>query len=93
VEERIIGLADRLRTDFSRSRVRIMSSLHPEIRSATTIWGIEGMNGGQLQDALWDRAKVRVRSMGEGVRQCCHIYNLEEEVDRALAAVRTIAKA
>jgi selenocysteine lyase/cysteine desulfurase len=94
VEERIIGLADRLRSGLQQIKgVRIMSSLHPEIRSATTIWGIEGMNGGQLQDALWERAQVRVRSMGEGVRQCCHIYNLEEEVDRALAAARTIAKA
>jgi isopenicillin-N epimerase len=94
VEERIIGLADRLRSGLQQIKgVHIMSSLHPEIKSATTIWGFEGMNGGQIQDALWDRAKVRVRSMGEGVRQCCHIYNLEEEVDRALAAVRAIAKA
>jgi hypothetical protein len=25
--------------------------------------------------------------MGTGVRQCCHIYNLEDEVDRTLAEV------
>ena len=33
------------------------------------------------------------RSVGEGVRHYCHIYNLEDEVDRALATVRAIAKA
>jgi selenocysteine lyase/cysteine desulfurase len=26
-----------------------------------------------------------------GVRQCCHIYNSEEEVDRALRIVREAA--
>ena len=94
VEERIIGLADRLRTGLQQVKgVRIMSTLHPELQSATTIWGIEGMSGAQVQDALWQRAKIRVRSMGEGVRHCCHIYNLEDEVDRALATVRAIAKA
>ena len=94
VEERIVGLADRLRTGLQQIKgVRIMSSLHSEIRSATTIWALEGMSGAQLQDMLWDRSKVRVRSVGEGVRQCCHIYNMEEEVDRTLTTVRTAVKA
>ena len=93
VEERILALADRMRDGLQRiDRVRILSSLHPGVRSATTIWGIEGKTGPFIQDALWDRAKVRVRSMGDaGVRHCCHIYNLEEEVDRALTTIRAIA--
>jgi selenocysteine lyase/cysteine desulfurase len=92
VEERVIGLADRLRTGLQQVKnARILSALHPELRSATTIWGIQGMTGPQIQDALWTRAKVRVRSMGEhGVRHCCHIYNLESEVDRALQAARQL---
>ena len=94
VEERIIGLADRLRTGLQQiNGVQILSSLHPEIRSATTIWGIRGMTAAQIQDELWSRSKVRVRAVGDGVRHCCHIYNLEEEVDRALATVRVLAKA
>jgi selenocysteine lyase/cysteine desulfurase len=94
VQDRILGLADRLRTGLQQIKgVRIMSSLHPEIRSATTIWGIDGMSGALLQDMLWDRSKIRVRSVGEGVRQCCHIYNMEEEVDRTLSTVRTAVKA
>jgi len=47
----------------------------------------------ELMDALWERARVRVRSMGDpwGVRQCCHIYNLPEDVDRTLATARRLA--
>ncbi len=93
VEERIISLADRLRAGLQQiKRARIHSALHPELRSATTIWGIESMTGPQIQEELWKRANVRVRSVGEhGVRHCCHIYNSEEEVDRALAAVSRLA--
>jgi isopenicillin-N epimerase len=93
VEQRIIALADRLRTGLQQiPRVVIQSPQHAELRSATTIWRIEGMTGEQLQDALWDRARVRVRSMGGGVRQCCHIYNLESDVERSLDATRRIAR-
>ena len=93
IEERVIGLADRLRTGLQQIKgARVLSALHPQMKTGTTIWGLEGKTGAELQDALWDRAKVRVRSMGEhGVRHCCHIYNSEAEVDRALATVRAIA--
>jgi isopenicillin-N epimerase len=93
VEQRIITLADRLRAGLQQiPRVVIQSPQHRELRSATTIWRIDGMTGEQLQDALWDRARVRVRSMGGGVRQCCHIYNLEADVERSLDATRRIAR-
>jgi selenocysteine lyase/cysteine desulfurase len=92
VEARILGLANRLRAGLSEiDGVVIRSPTHPELQSATTIWGIEGVAGGALQDALWNDARVRVRQNGDGVRQCCHIYNLEEDVDRSLAATRRIA--
>ncbi len=93
VESRIVGLADRLRTGLQRvPGVRFVSPLHPELRSATTVWALDGVDNMKLQDTLWDRARVRVRRVGErGVRQCCHIYNLEEEVDRTLETVRRIA--
>jgi selenocysteine lyase/cysteine desulfurase len=92
VEERVIGLADRLRAGLrSINGVFIRSSAHPALLSATTIWGVQGMTGSALQDELWNRAKVRVRSNADGVRQCCHIYNSEEEVDRTLETARLIA--
>lgn len=91
VQARIIGLADRLRAGLRDiPRVEITSPQHPELKSATTVWRIDGIAGGTIQDELWSRSKVRVRSVGAGVRQCCHIYNLEDEVDRTLTAVRAL---
>jgi hypothetical protein len=42
-------------------------------------------------DELWNRERIRVRASGEGVRQCCHIYNSPSEVDRVLALAPTLA--
>jgi selenocysteine lyase/cysteine desulfurase len=91
VERRILALADRLREGLRRiPRVRLWSPQHPELLSGTTVWSLEGWSAMDLMDQLWARAKVRVRAMGDpyGVRQCCHIYNLPEEIDRTLDAVR-----
>ncbi|HEX6559190.1 MAG TPA: aminotransferase class V-fold PLP-dependent enzyme [Longimicrobiales bacterium] len=96
VEERIIGLADRLRAGLQQiDKATIHSPTHAQLRSATTIWSVNGISAADLQDGLWNRARVRVRSMGDpmGVRQCCHIYNSEEEVDRTLATVRALVRA
>ncbi|HUG39296.1 MAG TPA: aminotransferase class V-fold PLP-dependent enzyme [Longimicrobiales bacterium] len=92
VQQRIVGLADRLREGLEGiPGVTIHSPTHPALRSATTIWSMAGRSPAELQDALWDRAKVRVRSVGPGVRQCCHIYTLEEDVERSLRTTRALA--
>lgn len=96
VEQRIIGLADRLRAGLRPIKgVTIRSALHPQLTSATTIWGVDGVTAGDLQDRLWNDSRIRVRAMGDGlsVRQCCHIYNSEQEVDRTIAAARAMARA
>jgi selenocysteine lyase/cysteine desulfurase len=96
VEARILALADRLRAGLRQiPQVRIHSPQHPALLSGTTTWSLEGYTGPQLMDALWERAKVRCRSMGDpwGVRQGCHIYNSPEEVDRTLATARELARA
>jgi isopenicillin-N epimerase len=93
VQQRVLALADRLRDGLEDiAGVTITSPLHPALRSATTIWQVRGRSGEQVQDALWEGGRVRVRSMGAGVRQCCHIYNLEDEVDRSLELTRRIAR-
>lgn len=94
VEARVRTLADRLRAGLQRiDGVTITSPLHPAMLSATTIWELRGRSGAEVQDALWDSGRVRVRSMGSGVRQCCHIYNLEGDVDRSLELTRRLARA
>ncbi|MFW6079133.1 MAG: aminotransferase class V-fold PLP-dependent enzyme, partial [Gemmatimonadota bacterium] len=96
VERRIVGLADRLREGLAEiPGVEIRSPTHPELRTATTIWTIDGVESPDaLQDMLWERSKVRVRGIGTiGVRQCCHVYTLEADVDRTLETAREIAAA
>src|SRR2546426_7780963 len=43
-----------------------------------------------LQDELWLRGQLRVRSVGDalGVRQSCMIYNSEAEIDATLEIVK-----
>lgn len=91
VTRRILGLAERLRSGLEQiPAARILSPTHPAMRTATTIWTIEGVPGHEIQDALWE-SRVRVRAMGDrGVRQCCHVYNLEDEVDRTLEVARRL---
>jgi len=94
VERRIMALAERLRAGLKQiPQVTINSPQHPELLSATTVWSLRGYRAVELMDALWDRAKIRCRSMGDpwGVRQGCHIYNLPEDVDRTLATARQLA--
>ena len=46
-----------------------------------------------LQETLWARKRIRVRSMGDplGVRQSCHIYSSEAEIDTTLEIVEALA--
>jgi isopenicillin-N epimerase len=95
VEARIMALANRLRAGLGQiPQVTIHSPTHPELVSGTTVWSLAGYSGGELMDGLWSRAKVRCRSMGDplGVRQCCHIYTLPEDVDRTLETVRQMIR-
>lgn len=95
IERRIMFLANRLRDGLRQiPQVRINSPTHPELLSGTTVWSLEGYSAPQLMDELWRRARIRVRSMGDplGVRQCCHIYNLPEDVDRTIATVRALTR-
>ena len=95
VEARIMALADRLRAGLQQiPQVTIHSPVHPELTSGTTVWSLAGTSAGDLMDGLWDRAKVRCRSMGDplGVRQCCHIYTLMDDVDRTLETARRMVR-
>jgi selenocysteine lyase/cysteine desulfurase len=94
VRARIRSLADRLRSGLKQiPRARINSPLHPELAGATLVYSVEGVPALDLQEALWARKRIRVRSMGDplGVRQSCHIYNSEAEIDATLEVVEALA--
>jgi selenocysteine lyase/cysteine desulfurase len=95
IERRIRSLADRLRAGLGETPgARIVSPTHPDLACATTVYRLDGWTGAQMQDALWDRARIRVRNVGDevGVRHGCHIYNLPAEVDRTLSLLGEMAR-
>ena len=88
---RLASLANRLREGLRQiPQVRITSPQHAELLTPTVVWELQGYSGPQLMDELWNRSKIRCRSMGAGVRQGCAIYNSPEEVDRTLRTVREL---
>ena len=95
VYARIRELADHLRAGLRKiPKVTIVSPAHPDLCCATTTYQVAGMTGARVQDLLWDRSRVRVRSVGaDWVRHCCHIYNTKDEVDRALKTLGEITAA
>jgi isopenicillin-N epimerase len=96
VQSRIKELGDHLRRGLKAiPKVRLFSPADPTMCAGITVWTIEGLTGPRLQDELWNRGRLRPRSMGDvfGVRQSTHIYNSLEEIDRTLAIARDLARA
>jgi isopenicillin-N epimerase len=96
VYDRIKFLGLRLRTGLrANPKVKIFSPQEEAMCAGITVYNIDGMTGAQLQDEYWNRAKMRPRSSGPefGVRHCTHIFNGEEEIDKALSIVKELSKA
>lgn len=94
IRKRIRALADRLRAGLRQiPGVKINSPSHPELAGAVVVYGLGGVPAAQLADELWQRRRLRPRSLGDplGVRQSCQIYNLEAEIDATLEVVRDLA--
>ena len=72
---------------------RLSSPADERFAAAVTTFRVAGRSARELQDALWDREKVRVRAQGDdkGVRLCCHLYVNPQDVDRILAVVSSLA--
>ena len=94
VRKRIRSLADRLRAGLQQiAGVRINSPVHPQLAGAVVVYSVDGFGAPQLEEEMWERKRLRPRSMGDplGVRHSCHIYNSEAEIDASLAVVRELA--
>jgi isopenicillin-N epimerase len=94
IRKRIRALADRLRAGLQQiPGVKINSPLHPELAGAVVVYGLGRVPAAQLADELWERRRLRPRSLGDplGIRQSCQIYNLEAEIDATLEVVRDLA--
>ena len=74
------------------NHVKIHSSTNEAMAAGITTYAVDGLSGPQLQKTLWEKEKLQPRSVGsEVMRHSVHIYNSEEEIDRALAVIKTLA--
>lgn len=95
VTDRIKYLGDYLRAGLKEiPNVTIYSSVHPDLCAGLTTYGVKGIKGVDLQKEMWTRKKLQPRAAGEHmIRHSTHIYNLESEIDAALAIVREVGAA
>lgn len=94
VYSRIKFLGKRLRDGLrSIPKVKIFSPADESMCAGITVYNVEGWSGPALQDEYWTRARMRPRSQGKefGLRHCTHIFNSEQEVDKAIALVKDFA--
>jgi len=96
VTDRIKFLGDYLRKGLQSSDIfHIDSSVHPEMCAGLTTYGVKGITGKVLQDAMWSKEKLQPRpvgSEGQFIRFSTHIYNSTNEIDRALRVAKDLAK-
>lgn len=92
VIKRIKELGDYLRDGLQAiDKVKIVSSVHPEMCAGITTYLVDGVKPVDLQNEMWKRYKLQPRAAGtNGLRQSTHIYNQKAEIDKALDVVRSI---
>ncbi|MGO9893477.1 MAG: aminotransferase class V-fold PLP-dependent enzyme [Bryobacteraceae bacterium] len=90
---RVKYLGDRLRAGLREmTKVKIYSPEDNAMCAGITVYAVDGVTGDQLQDEMWNRARLRPRSSGPGVRHSTHIFNSPAEVDKALEVVHALAR-
>ncbi|GAB5554803.1 MAG: cysteine desulfurase [Saprospiraceae bacterium] len=92
VIKRIKELGDYLRAGLQEiDKVKIVSSVHPDMCAGLTTYLVEGIQPVDLQNEMWKRYKLQPRAAGtNGLRQSTHIYNQKEEIDKALEVIRSV---
>ncbi len=89
VEERILSLTDRLRTQLSEAGATLLP-LDSHERSGITIVAVDPPSAAmEVVEALKER-RVAASARGAGVRFAVHAYNDESDVDRAVEALASL---
>lgn len=94
VYNRIKFLGDRLRAGLRENKkVKFFSATEEAMCAGITLYNIDGFTGTKLQDAYWEKAKMRPRSQGDqfGVRHSTHIFNSTLEIDKAIKVVNELS--
>ena len=92
VYARIKELGDRLRKGLTGLEcVEVVTPL--DMGAGLTTFKVRGVEGEEVQRALWERGRIQPRALGEGngIRYSTHIYNSEDEVDRSIDIIGEVA--
>ena len=72
--------------------VTIHSPTNEDMAAGITTYAVGGLSGPELQKTLWEKERLQPRSVGTALmRHSTHIYNSEEEIDRALRVIEDLA--
>jgi isopenicillin-N epimerase len=94
IEARDRALTKRLRDGLATiDRARIHSATKPELHAAVTTFAIDGVKPPEVMARAWAQ-KIRIRSVHDeyGCRVGTHYYVTDDEIDRLLDVVATIAR-
>jgi selenocysteine lyase/cysteine desulfurase len=90
IQQRIKYLGEYLRDGLRKiPKVKMTSPDNPAMVAAITVYRVDGVSPQKLNTEMWNRDRLRPR----GARHCTHIYNSTQEIDRALAVIRSVAQA
>lgn len=92
--DRVKFLGDRLRNGLAENKkVRFFNPADRSMCAGLSVYNIDGFTGEKLQDAYWEKGRMRPRNVGEvfGVRHSTHIFNSTDEIDKAIAIVNELS--
>jgi isopenicillin-N epimerase len=97
VEARLRLLAARAKQGLSAiPQVRMKTNLEPELSAGVIKFQLRNMPTKKAYDTLWERNRLAIAMTAsgdsEGLRFSPQIYNSPEEIDRAVGAVRELAR-
>jgi selenocysteine lyase/cysteine desulfurase len=95
VEARIRALATHTKTQLvSFPNVELKTNVEPALSGGVIKFRLRNVPTKRAYDTLWERHRISIAMTAsgesEGLRLSPHIYNSIDQIDRALAAVRTL---
>ena len=95
IEQRVRGLAAALQSRIRKGidGAEIVTPLDPELSGGIVVFSfpkMAGMDLGALLEKLYQKHNIGCNVLPWGIRLSPHIYNLMDEVDKAVEAVRSL---
>src|SRR5204863_7950131 len=96
VEARVRSLAAHAKTRLRElPQVELKTNVEPALSAGVVKFKLRNIPTKRAYDTLWERHKVSIAMTpsgdSEGLRISAHIYNSMEQIDRVVAAVRTLS--